>query len=156
MLFTRLAFTICKTRGVVEWERVGTAFPHLFALDYIKTWLRSHRCANDTQICIATQKSTVKEVPVCKSLKANAHFIRNIWYSLPLHLVWERRSHTSFFSTTPLCETNNFCLYSCDLSLSTIAQLIVNHFTAIYPLNQIKFVVRNLISSRQELCRVLS
>jgi len=42
---------------------VGTAFPHLFALvtsledlDYIKTWLRSRRCASDTQICNASQK----------------------------------------------------------------------------------------------------
>ena len=30
------------------------------------------------------------------------HFIRTIWYSLPFYLVWKRRSHTSFFSTTPL------------------------------------------------------
>jgi len=43
--------------GEVGWERVGTAFPHLFALltllvdlYYIKTWLRSHRCASDTQM----------------------------------------------------------------------------------------------------------
>jgi len=34
-------------RGVVECERVGTAFIYLFALDYIKTWLRSYRCASD-------------------------------------------------------------------------------------------------------------
>jgi len=32
----------------------------------------------------------------------NAHFIRTIWCSLPFYLVWERSSHTSFFSTTPL------------------------------------------------------
>jgi len=40
---------------------VGTAFPHLFALDYIKTLLRSHRCASDTQIRNASQKLTVKK-----------------------------------------------------------------------------------------------
>jgi len=60
----------------VEWEFVVTAFPHLFALAYIKTWLRSHKCDSDTQICTARQKSTVKqEDPVWKFLQANAHFI---------------------------------------------------------------------------------
>jgi len=29
--------------------------PHLFSQDYIKTWLRSHRCASDTQIRTASQ-----------------------------------------------------------------------------------------------------
>jgi len=87
----------------MRWERVGTAFPHLFALHYIKTCLRSHRCASDTQIRIAGQKSTVKqEDPVWKFLKVNAKFIRTICCSLPFYFVWERRSHTSFFSTTPL------------------------------------------------------
>jgi len=37
-----------------------------------------------------------------KFLQANGHFIRTIWCSLPLFLLWEQRSHTSFFSTTPL------------------------------------------------------
>jgi len=55
------------------------------------------------QIRTASQKSTVKqEDPVQKLLQANAHFIRTIWCSLPLYLVWERRFHTSFFSTTLL------------------------------------------------------
>jgi len=53
---------------------VGTPFPHLFALvtlledlDYIKTWLRSLRCASDTHI--ARQKSAVKqEDPMWKFL----------------------------------------------------------------------------------------
>jgi len=40
----------------------GNVFPDLFARDYIKTWLRSNRCASDTQIRIANQKSTA-EVP---------------------------------------------------------------------------------------------
>jgi len=58
-----------KFRGVVRWEGVKTAFPHLFALDYIKTWLRSHRCASYTQIRTASQKSIVKqEDPVWKFL----------------------------------------------------------------------------------------
>jgi len=50
----------------VGWERR----PHtVLALDYIKTWLRSHRCASDTQIGTASQKSTVKlEDPVWKFL----------------------------------------------------------------------------------------
>jgi len=62
---------------------------------YIKTWLRSHRCASDTQIRTASQKSTVKqENPVWKFLQANAHFIRTIWCSFPFYLVWEQRSHT--------------------------------------------------------------
>ena len=39
-----------------------------------------------------------------KCLYVNAHFIRTIWCSLRFYLVWERRSHTSFFSTTPLWE----------------------------------------------------
>jgi len=34
----------------VGWECVGTALPHLFALDYIETWLRSHKRASDMQI----------------------------------------------------------------------------------------------------------
>jgi len=54
---------------------VGTVFPHLFALDYNKTWLRSHISAIDTQICTASQKSTVKqEDPMLKFLQGNAHF----------------------------------------------------------------------------------
>jgi len=48
-------------RGVVGWERVRTAFPHLLVLVYIKTRLRSHRCANDTEIRTVSQKSTVKQ-----------------------------------------------------------------------------------------------
>jgi len=78
---------IFSHQGCSVGERVGTAFPHLFALvtllemwdpnDYIKPWLRSHRCASNTQIRSAGQKSTVKqEDPVWKSLQANAHFIR--------------------------------------------------------------------------------
>jgi len=58
---------------------VGTAFPHLFAVvtfledgdpnKYIKIWLLSQRCASDTQIRTASQKSTVKqEDPVWKFL----------------------------------------------------------------------------------------
>ena len=87
-------------RSVVEWDCVGTGFPHLFGLDHIQTWLRSHRRASDTQIRTASQKSMVKqEDPVWKFLQANAHFIRTVWCSLPFHLVWERHSH--FFSTTP-------------------------------------------------------
>jgi len=30
-------------------------------LDYMKTCLRSHRCANETQIRTASQKTTVKQ-----------------------------------------------------------------------------------------------
>jgi len=38
-------------------------------LDYIKTWLRSHRCASDMQIRTANQKSAVEqEDPVWKFL----------------------------------------------------------------------------------------
>jgi len=49
------------------------------------------------------QKSAVKqEDPVEKFLQANAHIFRTVWCSLPLYLVWERRSHTCFFSTTLL------------------------------------------------------
>jgi len=29
--------------------------------DYIKTWLRSHRCASNTQIHTASQKCTVEQ-----------------------------------------------------------------------------------------------
>jgi len=48
---------------------VGTRSTTFFALDYIKTWLRSHRCASDTQMRTASQKSTVKqEDPVWKFL----------------------------------------------------------------------------------------
>jgi len=62
---------------------VGTAFPHLFALDYIKTWLQTHRCASNTQIRTDNQKPTIKQgVPVWKFLWANTHFIRTIWFSL--------------------------------------------------------------------------
>ena len=39
----------------VQWG--GNAFPHLFALHYIETWLQSHRCASDTQIRTASQTS---------------------------------------------------------------------------------------------------
>ena len=57
-----------------------------------------------------SQKSTVKdEDPVRKFLWANAHFIRNSWCSLLLYLVWERRSHISYFSTTPLFVITYFC-----------------------------------------------
>ena len=50
------AYIACM-QGVVGWESVGTALPHLFALvtlnmcdpnDYAKTWLRSRRCASET------------------------------------------------------------------------------------------------------------
>jgi len=45
----------------------GNTFPHLFALDYIKTWLWSHGCASEMQIRTASQKSAVKqEDPVWK------------------------------------------------------------------------------------------
>jgi len=37
-----------------------------------------------------------------EGLVGNAHFIQTICCSLPFYLVWERRSHTSHFSTTPL------------------------------------------------------
>ena len=44
--------------------------------DYIKTWLRSDRCASDIQIRTASQKFTVKqEDPVQKFLQTNAHFL---------------------------------------------------------------------------------
>ena len=47
----------------------GTAFPHHFSPDYVKTWLRSHRRASDMQIRTVSQKSTVKqEDPVLKFL----------------------------------------------------------------------------------------
>jgi len=60
------------------------------------------------QIRTASQKSAVKqEDPVQKLMQANAHFIRTIWCSLPLHLVQERRSHTSCFSTTLLHMTTS-------------------------------------------------
>jgi len=49
------------------------------------------------QICTANQKFAVKqEYTVQTFLQANAHFIRTVWCSLPLYLVWERRSHTYF------------------------------------------------------------
>jgi len=77
---------------------------HLFALDYIKTWLRSHRCSSGTQIRTARQNSTVKqEDPVWKFLSENAHFIRTIWCSLPFFGVGTAFPHL-FFSTT-LCFT---------------------------------------------------
>jgi len=57
-----------KMQKAQGWSGVGTAFPHLFALDYIKTWLRPYRCASDKQIRTASQKSTMKEVPVWKFL----------------------------------------------------------------------------------------
>jgi len=41
-----------------------------------------------------------QEDSVQKLLQANAHFIRIVWCSLPLYLVEERGSHTSFISTT--------------------------------------------------------
>ena len=70
-------------RGAEGCERV----PHIFALDNIKTWLRSHRCNSDTQIRTVRQKSKVKwEYPVWKFLLANAHFIRTTSCSLPF--VW--------------------------------------------------------------------
>jgi len=48
---------------------VLNAVPNLFALNYTKTWLRSQRCASDTQTRTASQKSTVKQVdPVYKFL----------------------------------------------------------------------------------------
>jgi len=47
------------SRGVVGWERHSHTFFGVgrFARDYIKTWLRSYRCASDTQIRTACQKS---------------------------------------------------------------------------------------------------
>jgi len=39
----------------------GTHAPYLFLLDYIKTWLQCHRCASDTWIRTANQKSIVKQ-----------------------------------------------------------------------------------------------
>jgi len=62
---------------------VGTEFQHLFTLDYIKTWLRSHRCASDTQIRTASQKYTVNQESSVEILT---------WCTLPFYLVWERRS----------------------------------------------------------------
>ena len=48
--------------GGNAWNRVATPFlPHLFALDYIKIWLRSHRCVSDNQIRTSIQKSSVKQ-----------------------------------------------------------------------------------------------
>jgi len=59
-------------RGVVGLERVTTPLALITLLedlDYIKTWLRSHRCAIDKQIRAASQKSVMKqEDPVWKSL----------------------------------------------------------------------------------------
>jgi len=62
----------------------GNALPHLFALvtflenlDYIKTWLRSYRCASDTQIRTASQNSKLKQAD-----PLSHHFIRTIWCNL--------------------------------------------------------------------------
>jgi len=55
--------------GGNAWEGVGTRSHTFFALDYIKTWLRSHGCVSDTQINTANQKSTMRQgVPVRKFL----------------------------------------------------------------------------------------
>jgi len=57
----------------------GNCVPTHFALDCIKTWLRSHRCASDTQFRTASQKPTNKQDdPMWKCLYVNAHFIRTI------------------------------------------------------------------------------
>jgi len=56
----------CRTEIPTQGCRGGNP---LFALDYIKKWLRSHRCASDTQIRTSTQTSRVKqEDPVLKFL----------------------------------------------------------------------------------------
>ena len=95
MLVIRLITTLPDWLQIgVQWGGNGVPTPfcisnilQLKGLDYIKTCLRSHRCASDTQIRTASQKSTVKqEDPMWKLLQANAHFIRTIWCSLPLYM----------------------------------------------------------------------
>jgi len=80
---------------------VGKAFPHLFTLDYIETWLWSHGCASDMQIRTASKSLQWNRKIQCRNT-CRRHFIRTIWCSLPFYLVWKRLSHTSFFNTTPL------------------------------------------------------
>jgi len=58
--------TSALPRGVVGWERVGTAFPHLCALEY-KTWMRSDRCASDTQIRTASQSQQWNRKIQCRN-----------------------------------------------------------------------------------------
>jgi len=41
-----------------DWERRSHTFLHR-CTDYNKTWLRSHRCASNTHIRTASQKSAV-------------------------------------------------------------------------------------------------
>jgi len=78
--------------------------------DHIETWLWSHRCASDTQIRTASQKSTVKQDdPVWKFFQANSHFIRNIWSSL--HFIW--CAHLSFAFLWCCCK-------SCVASVATL------------------------------------
>ena len=68
---------MCKiSRGVVGWERVGTAFPHHLALttlledlDYIKSWLRSNGCACDTQTCAAKSLQRNRKLPFGNSCR---------------------------------------------------------------------------------------
>ena len=62
-----LIFFSIRSKGVVGGNGVPT--PVWCLLDYIKTWVRSHRCASDMQIRSASQKSKVKqEDPVRKLL----------------------------------------------------------------------------------------
>jgi len=80
--------------------------------NYINTWLRSHRCASDTLIRTARQKSTVSQKVYKQEDRSNVEIrvgecslYQTIKCCLPLYLVWEFFSNFWHF---PTC----FCRFS--------------------------------------------
>jgi len=93
-------------------------YPYFFALvtvlelkmwdlhDYIKTWLGSHRCASDTQIHTASQNLQWNRKIHWRSSCRQMLTLFKL-FGVAILFIWERHSHTSFFSTTSLHMTTS-------------------------------------------------
>ena len=86
-----------KTRGVVRWERRYHAFLHLITL--------KRGCDLTDVLARRRFALLVKSLQWSSGKSCRRMLPYTIWSSLPFYLVWERRSHTSFFSTTTLNKT---------------------------------------------------
>ena len=104
------------TRGVVGWEGVPTPFytNNVTWTCEIQT-IRLKHGWNLTDVLVTRRFALLvkslqwnRKIQCGNSCRRMFTYIQTIWYSLPFHLAWERRSHNSCFSTTPLMTTTKW------------------------------------------------
>jgi len=104
------------TRGVVGWEGVPTPFytNNVTWTCEIQT-IRLKHGWNLTDVLVTRRFALLvkslqwnRKIQCGNSCRRMFTYIQTIWYSLPFYLAWERRSHNSCFSTTPLMTTTKW------------------------------------------------